>query len=171
MLGSCEYLPGCGDEERRLKQPGRYLSYFEVSARHSLSRLPYLAIGRAEIHEQLDLAQDVEAQSMEESDSQLIACYRSYPQLSHATCACCFYDRFSELSPDAQATVWPADHQRFQLRFPFTGNQPCQPDELSAYFGDPNMFRAYPIEVLVEMEGWIGAAYTGTLINMAMPLR
>jgi hypothetical protein len=33
------------------------------------------------------------------------------------------------------------------------------------------MFRAYPIEVLVEMEGWIGAAYTGTLINMAMPLR
>jgi hypothetical protein len=154
-----------------LEQPGRHLSYFEVSARHSLSQLPYLAIGRAEIHEQLDLAQDVEAQSMEEPDSQLIARYWPDLELLDSACPRCSYDGCGELPPDADAAVGLAHHEGLQLGFSFAGDQACQPDELSAYFGDPNMFRAYPIEVLVEMEGWIGAAYTGTLINMAMPLR
>jgi hypothetical protein len=144
-------------------------SYFEISARHSLPPLPYLAICRAEVYEQLDPAKDVESQFVEEPDGKLIARHRPDAQLSYSSAArrgdhCC-----CEPPSDSQAAVWLAHHERFQLRLLFPGDQPGEPDKTSSGFGDPYLTRAYPIEVLVKLAPRVRTANTRTPINAAVP--
>lgn len=117
-----------------------------------------MTILRSEIHEQLDVAQDIETQFMEELDSRLIARYGSHLQLMHSQVECCLHDHFGELSTDSQATICLAHHHRLQFPLSFAGNQPRKADNSSAHISYPDMLGTYLIQMLIKMATWVRAA-------------
>ena len=133
-----------------------------------LARLPGIALAANDVHRQLDLIEDVEAQLVEEADGFDVTCDRPDLDCSGTALTSSRDDRVGEQPPESSSSMLLGDDDGLELGD--IGNQPCEPDRTSADLCDPDVLCADLREVLVEGAARVVSTDLRGVEDVAMPL-
>jgi hypothetical protein len=114
----------------------------KILAGEALARLPTLSGIRAEVHEELDVAESIEAQVVEEANGGFVAGYGAHFDEGHSGGAGGGDHPLGKLAADTLIAEGGANRYRLELGLAALQDEPGHADHVSVHLGYPDKLAA-----------------------------